>query len=61
MRGYDQPAPAEYVDPADEALCPACGGHGTPQTQPDSFGNWDPCDACEGTGRDDFEEGRPHA
>ena len=61
MRGYDQPAPAEYVDPADEVLCPECGGTGTPQMLPDRFGNWDPCDPCEGTGLVDFERGRPHA
>ena len=62
MRGYDQPAPAEYLDdPADEGACPACGGNGTPQTRPDRDGQYDPCDACEGTGLIDFERDRPHA
>ena len=42
-------------------FCPACGGTGTPQTRPDSFGNWDPCNACEGTGLVDFERDRPRA
>jgi hypothetical protein len=53
---YNEPSP-ELADD----LCPKCGGHGTPQARHDSFGNWDPCDACEGTGLVDFEEGRPDA
>jgi len=62
VRGYDQPAPAEYLDdPEDEEACPACGGHGSPQTRPDCDGQYDPCDACEGTGLVDFERDRPHA
>lgn len=32
-------------------VCVNCGGRGTEQTRPDSFGNWDSCDACEGTGK----------
>jgi DnaJ-class molecular chaperone len=55
---YNEPSPDSELP---DDLCPKCGGHGTPQTRPDRDGNWDPCDACEGTGLVDFERGRPHA
>jgi DnaJ-class molecular chaperone len=29
--------------------CPVCGGSGV-IAGPDEFGNYDPCDACDGTG-----------
>ena len=58
----DAPTPAEYLEiEVAGKFCPACGGTGTPQTRPDSFGNWDPCDPCEGTGLVDFERDRPWA
>ena len=31
--------------------CESCGGDGV-SAGPDSFGNYDPCDDCEGTGLD---------
>lgn len=35
----------------DGMVCPDCNGTGLHSPRPDSFGNYDPCDACEGRGR----------
>lgn len=40
------------LNPVAQGPCPTCGGSGKQpgEPQPDSFGNYTPCDNCEGGG-----------